>query len=107
MGVPPMRASSIRSAKMQFLESATYWHDNDIENGLMLTCLPKIMGFADLSISEIAQDYNLPIEEVLRWCDELRVAYKSPQTRLALEDAKAILSKIHDNSQENSGSDCV
>ena len=106
-GVPPMRASSILEAKMQFLESATYWHDNDIENGLMLTCLPKIMGFADLSISEIAQDYNLPIEEILRWCDELSIAYKSPQTRLALEDAKAILSKIHDNTQENAGSDCV
>lgn len=107
VGVAPMSALSILEAKMQFLESATYWHDNDIENGLMLTCLPKIMGFADLSISEIAQDYNLPIEEILRWCDELRVAYKSPQTRLALEDAKAILSKIHDNPQENSGSDCI
>jgi hypothetical protein len=87
---------------MQFLESDTYWHDNDIENGLMLTCQPKIMGFADLSIAEIAQDYNLPIEEVLRWCDELSIAYKSPQTRLALEDAKAILSKINADRPENS-----
>jgi len=107
VGVPQISAFDILEAKMQFLESATYWHDNDIENGLMLTCLPKIMGFADLSISEIAQDYNLPIEEVLRWCDELSIAYKSPQTRLALEDAKAILSKIHDNPQENAGSDCI
>ncbi len=106
VGVPEISASDILEPKMQFLESDTYWHDNDIENGLMLTCLPKIMGFADLSISEIAQDYNLPIEEILRWCDELRVAYKSPQTLLALEDAKAILSKIHDHSQENAESEC-
>ncbi|MCT7958541.1 translation initiation factor IF-2 [Laspinema sp. D3] len=64
------------------------------------------MGFAELSISEIAQDYNLPIEEILRWCDELSIAYKSPQTLLALEDAKAILSKIHDNPPENSELEC-
>ncbi len=52
------------------------------------------MGFADLSIAEIAEDYNVPVEDVLNLCDRLGIAYKHPQTRLALEDAKAILSKI-------------
>ncbi len=52
------------------------------------------MGFADLSIAEIAADYNVPVEDVLNLCDQLGIAYKHPQTRLALEDAKAIMSKI-------------
>jgi len=52
------------------------------------------MGFADLSIAEIASDYNLPVEEVFRLCEQLKIAYKNAQTRLALEDAKAIISKI-------------
>lgn len=52
------------------------------------------MGFADLSIAEIAADYNLPVEEVLAVCNQLGIAYKTPQTRLALEDAKAIISQI-------------
>ncbi len=52
------------------------------------------MGFADLSIAEIAEDYNVPVEDVLNLCDQLGIAYKHPQTRLALEDAKAIISQI-------------
>ena len=52
------------------------------------------MGFADLSIAEIAADYNLPVEQVLALCEQLGIAYKNPQTRLALEDAKAIISQI-------------
>lgn len=52
------------------------------------------MGFADLSIAEIAQDYNLSVEEVFQLCQHLGIAYKNQQTRLALEDAKAILSMI-------------
>lgn len=52
------------------------------------------MGFADLSITEIAEDYNLPVEAVLQLCDQLGIAYQHSQTRLALEDAKALMSKI-------------
>jgi len=52
------------------------------------------MSFADLSIAEIAADYNLRVEEVFALCDQLGIAYKKPQTRLALEDAKAIISQI-------------
>lgn len=52
------------------------------------------MGFADLSITEIAEDYNLPVEAVLKLCDQLGISYQHPQTRLALEDAKALMSHI-------------
>ena len=52
------------------------------------------MGFADLSIAEIAADYSLSEAEVMVLCDRLGIAYKNPQTRLALEDAKAIISQI-------------
>lgn len=52
------------------------------------------MGFADLSIAEIAADYNLPEAEVLALCDRLGIAYKTSKTRLALEDAKTIISQI-------------
>ncbi|MCL1464112.1 translation initiation factor IF-2 N-terminal domain-containing protein [Argonema galeatum] len=52
------------------------------------------MGFADLSIAEIAADYNTSVAEVLQLCDRLGINYKNPQTRLALEDVKAIISEI-------------
>lgn len=52
------------------------------------------MGFADLSIAEIAEDYNVSVDVVLLLCSELGIAYKHPQTRLALEDAKALIGKI-------------
>lgn len=52
------------------------------------------MGFADLSITAIAADYNTSVTEVLNLCNQLGIAYKNPQTRLALEDAKAIISAI-------------
>ena len=52
------------------------------------------MGFADLSIAEIAADYSIPVDKVLSICDQLRIAYKNQNTRLALEDAKAIISEI-------------
>jgi hypothetical protein len=71
-------------------------HDIHIRAAQSLTFTKQsfIMGFADLSIAEIAADYNLPVEEVLVLCDRLGIAYKNPQTRLALEDAKAIISEI-------------
>ena len=52
------------------------------------------MGFADLSIAEIAEDYNLSEQDVLALCDQLGIAYKSSKTRLALEDAKIIISHV-------------
>lgn len=52
------------------------------------------MGFADLSIKEIAAEYDLPIEEVFHLCEQLGIVYKTQETHLALEDAKAIILKI-------------
>ncbi|MEB3887004.1 translation initiation factor IF-2 [Lyngbya sp. CCY1209] len=52
------------------------------------------MGFADLSVAEIAEDCDLPVSEVMALCDRLGIAYQHPQTRLALEDVKAILSAV-------------
>ncbi|PSO52066.1 MAG: translation initiation factor IF-2 [Cyanobacteria bacterium QH_1_48_107] len=52
------------------------------------------MSFADLSIAEIAAEYNLSVEEVFHLCDQLGIAYQNQQTHLALEDAKAIISQI-------------
>ncbi|AFY85988.1 MAG: hypothetical protein CLLPBCKN_002604 [Chroococcidiopsis cubana SAG 39.79] len=63
------------------------------------------MGFADLSIAEIAADYNLPAVEVMVLCDRLGIAYKNPQTRLALEDAKAVISQILSQRQSSEASD--
>lgn len=57
------------------------------------------MGFANLSIAEIAADYNTSVTEVLQICDRLGIPYKNPQTRLALEDGKAIISEIMAHSQ--------
>ncbi len=52
------------------------------------------MGFADLSIADIAAEYNLSLEAVFQLCDQMGVTYKNQQTNLALEDAKAIISQI-------------
>ncbi|MFM7572125.1 MAG: translation initiation factor IF-2 [Snowella sp.] len=52
------------------------------------------MGFADLSIADIAAEYNLPVATVFHLCDQLGVTYRNQQTNLALEDAKAIIAHI-------------
>jgi hypothetical protein len=41
---------------------------------------------------------------VLSICDQLKIAYKNQQTRLALEDAKAIISEIL-SEQASAGTD--
>jgi hypothetical protein len=57
------------------------------------------MGFADLSIAELAAEYGLPSKKVYQLCEQLGIVYKTQQTRLALEDAKAIISKIFSKRQ--------
>jgi hypothetical protein len=52
------------------------------------------MGFADLSIADIAAEYDLADEAVFALCARLGISYKDRQTNLALEDAKAIISLI-------------
>lgn len=57
------------------------------------------MGFADVSIAELAADYNLTLEEVFALCKQLGIAYKTSKTRLPLEDAKAIISHVVSQSE--------
>ncbi len=52
------------------------------------------MGFADLSIAEIAADYSIPVGKVFSLCKQLLIADKHQKTRLALEAAKAIISQL-------------
>lgn len=52
------------------------------------------MGFADLSIVDIAAEYDLTIQAVFDLCDQLGIAYKNQETHLALEDAKAVITEI-------------
>ncbi|ACC81324.1 hypothetical protein GNF10_12850 [Nostoc sp. UCD121] len=65
------------------------------------------MGFADLSIAEIAADYSIPVEKVFSLCNQLGIAYKHQKTRLALEDAKAIISQISFETHPKGTSDLV
>jgi hypothetical protein len=52
------------------------------------------MGFADISIAELAEDHRLSVDDVLRLCDRLTIPYTTAATRLALEDVKAIIELI-------------
>lgn len=60
-----------------------------------------MMGFADLSIQELATDYQVGVERVIYLCDQLGITYKSPATRLPLEDAKAIILRLTSSNNEN------
>ena len=52
------------------------------------------MGFAELSIADIAAEYNLEVKQIFHLCDRLKIVYKNQATCLALEDAKAIINII-------------
>jgi hypothetical protein len=49
------------------------------------------VGFADISIVDLAEDYGLAVAQVLAWCDHYGIPYRDPQSLLALEDAKKII----------------
>ncbi len=59
------------------------------------------MGFADISIQEIAEDFNIDVDRVLSLCDQFGISYKHSKTRLALEDAKTIMSHLLAQGQKN------
>lgn len=62
------------------------------------------MGFAELSIADIAAEYQIEEQEVLELCDRFKINYKNERTCLALEDAKAIILEIlanNNNSEAN------
>lgn len=52
------------------------------------------MGFADLSITDIAAEYDLTVQAIFDLCDQLGIAYKNQGTHLPLEDAKAVIMQI-------------
>jgi hypothetical protein len=60
------------------------------------------MGFAELSIADIAAEYNLKVEKIFALCDQLKITYKNERTCLALEDAKAIINQILSDSANGS-----
>ncbi|GAB4541461.1 MAG: hypothetical protein Tsb0014_33390 [Pleurocapsa sp.] len=60
------------------------------------------MGFAELSIADIAAEYNLEVEKIFALCDRLKITYKNERTCLALEDAKAVITKILSDSANGS-----
>jgi hypothetical protein len=63
------------------------------------------MGFADLSITDLAADYKVSPEQILRLCTKLGISYRSPATRLPLEDVKAVILALTtplDNSDDSS-----
>jgi predicted DNA-binding protein YlxM (UPF0122 family) len=80
------------------------WHDiydnNSISINFSIEQTFITMGFADLSIEEIAAEYNLSAQEVFNLCDRLGITYKNQQTCLALEDAKAVISQILSRTSE-------
>ncbi|MEM7759760.1 MAG: translation initiation factor IF-2 [Cyanobacteria bacterium P01_A01_bin.40] len=61
------------------------------------------MGFAELSIADIAAEYAIEQQAVFELCDRFKINYKNERTCLALEDAKAIIMEIL-AAQTNSGS---
>jgi hypothetical protein len=52
------------------------------------------MGFAELSIADIAAEYQLQEDDVFELCDRFKINYKNERTCLALEDAKTIIMEI-------------
>ena len=49
------------------------------------------MGFADITIAELAEDYQLDVTAVVTMCEELGIPFEDEDSFLALEDAKKII----------------
>ena len=52
------------------------------------------MGFAELSIADLAAEYQIKEQTVFELCDRFKINYKNERTCLALEDAKTIILEI-------------
>jgi len=61
------------------------------------------MGFAELSIADIAAEYQIEAEAVFELGDRFKISYKNERTCLALKNAKAIIMEIL-AAKTNSGS---
>ena len=49
------------------------------------------MGFADITIAELAEDYQLDLDTVIDLCRELGIPFTDASSFLALEDAKKVI----------------
>ena len=58
------------------------------------------MGFVDISIAEIAEDCHLSVKALCHICNQPEISYKTSESKLALEDAKAVMLKIIADSQQ-------
>ncbi|MBC7882318.1 MAG: translation initiation factor IF-2 [Anaerolineae bacterium] len=54
------------------------------------------MGFADISIRELAEDCQLSVEKIQELCRSLGIAVRDGDTYLALEDVKRILLTVRE-----------
>ena len=52
------------------------------------------MGFAELSIADLAAEYQIEEQTIFELCDRFKINYKNERTCLALEDAKIIILEI-------------
>ncbi len=52
------------------------------------------MGFADVTVRELAGDYALDLQVVLTLCQELGIPHCDADSFLALEDAKRIVIRV-------------
>jgi hypothetical protein len=61
------------------------------------------MGFADISIEDLAEDYSLPVAQVIELCDQMAIPYQNQKSNLALEDAKKIILAVLELKNSTSG----
>jgi hypothetical protein len=61
------------------------------------------MGFADISIKDLAEDYSLPVSQVIQLCDQMAIPYQNEKSNLALEDAKKIILAVLELKSSPSG----
>lgn len=61
------------------------------------------MGFADISIEDLAEDYSLPVAQVIELCDQMAIPYQNEKSNLALEDAKKIILAVLELKSSTSG----
>jgi hypothetical protein len=54
------------------------------------------MGFADISIRELAEDCEMSVEKIQELCRSLGIAFRDGETYLALEDVKRILLTVRE-----------
>jgi len=52
------------------------------------------MGFADLSIADIAAEYDLADESVLSLCDQLGISYKDRQKQSSIQKSPILKSRL-------------